>query len=295
MAGATPALASGVAINGTRICFIQCTPLTKFGFVDPNPQLMCGIYDHLLERVTPGQQIHGFRLLCAPHPGELDVLIPLIGLTESPADTFTPADSLTSFTSLLKLKTTTNVTITLSDCVVNRAIFRGQKGRNPVTLELDIFGKTYSEGATFNPSTITVQAPYAFTLGSLSLRSTATAFSSFVWIYDNHVARRFNNSVTADVLQNTDRTVHFGVNTPYTDDEDDILATFTSSGREAGIAGTITFTNGAKNLVFAHTKALWEATPPTLGPKPDEVRMFQFYKAYANGSNPSVTITQDNT
>jgi hypothetical protein len=295
MAGATSTQVTGLAINGTKICFVKVVPYSRRMFVDPNGEIICGDLDHNLELVSPGIEIHGFKCLLEPHPGELDILVPLIGYAESPTDTFTPTDTLTEFTSLVRNKTTTNVTDSYANCKVNEAIFRGQKGSHPLSLELDIWSLTMTEGSTFSPSTITEQAPYAFTRGALSLRGTATAFSNFVWIHRNHLQRRFNSSVTADVLQNTQRTVHFGCNTPYTDDEDDIKATFNSSGREAGIAGSVTFTNSTKSLALSMPKMLWEGTPSQIGPKDDEVRLNQFYKCYSTGGGAVCTITQDNT
>lgn len=295
MAGATSPQVTGLAINGSKICFIKVVPYTRKTFVDPTGEIICGDLDNNLELVSPGIEIHGFKCLLEPHPGELDVLVPLWGYAESPTDTFTPEDDLDEFTCLLKLKTTTNVTETYAGCKVNKTIIRGQKGQHPMSVEMDIWAKTIAEGSTFSPSTITEQAPYAFTRGALTLRSTATAMSNFVWVHDNHLQRRFNNSVTADVLQNVKRTVHFGCNTPYTDDEDDIETFFLTSGREAGIAGAVTFTNGNRSFALSMPKMLWEGTPPQLGPLPEEVRLNQFYKCFSTGGGAVCTITQDNT
>lgn len=295
MAGATPTNATGLALNGYQFCFVKIQDLSRFTFVDPNNRLICGGYGHKLERVTPGMQIFRLKVLLEPHPGELDILLPLIGYTEGSTDTFTPKSALDEFTTLIRRKSSTNVTHTYSNCVINKAIFRGQKGLHPVSVELDLFARGFSEGSTFSPSAITADAPYAFTMGALSLGGASRPFDSFAWVHDNHVQERWNNSVTATALQNVERTIHLGVNTPYTDDEDDLLTTFISSGREAGIAASLTYTNGGQSLAFAHTKVLWEGTPPSIGPKPAEVRMFQFYKAYENGANPEVTITQDAT
>lgn len=295
MAGATSTQVTGLAINGTKICFVKVVPYSKYYYVDPNDRVICGDLDHNHELVSEGIQIHGFKCLLEPHPGELDVLVPLIGYTESPTDSFAPTDSLTEFTSLIKLKSSTNVTHSYGGCKVNRAIFRGQKGMHPVSLELDIWAKTLTEGSSFSPSTLTEQAPYAFTKGTLSLRSTETAFSRFAWIHDNRLQRRINNATTADVLQNVERVVHFGCNTPYTDDESDILSTFLGASRTTGIAGELNYTNGTKRLIFNMPKMLWEASPVAIGPKPEEVRLEQFYKLYSSGGAAVCTITQDNT
>lgn len=292
---ATEAIATGVAINGTRVCFVSAQPLIKYEYVDPNDHLMCGVLDDVIETVTPGIEHHGWRILLEPHPAELDLLIPLIGYTESPTDTFTPLDTLTTFTTLVRLKSSTANAISTANCVVDKAIFRGQKGLNPVSLQLDILGRSSSETATFSPSTLTRAAPYPFTSGVLTLDSTARKFDQFVLVHDNHVRKRFNNSVTADTLANVRRTIHLGVNTVYDDDTDDLLTTFIASTRNTGIAANLQFTRNNQELTWDFTKVLWSATPPSIPGKEAEVRMYQFYQAVKSGSDDLCTITQDAT
>lgn len=277
------------------MCFVRVDPLIKYEFVDPNPQLMCGVLDDVIETVTPGIEHHGWRVLLQPHPGELDILIPLIGTTESPTDTFSPLDALPTFTTLVRLKSSTQLAYSTTSCVVDKAVFRAQKGSTPLTLQLDILGRTSSETATFSPSTISRQAPYPFTSSTLTLGGTEHEPDQVVIVHDNHVRKRFNNSVTADVLQNVRRTLHIGANTPYTDTEDGTLTTAISSSRAAGIAVNLQFTRNNQELTWNVTKAIWAATPPGITGKEDEVRMYSFWQAVKSGSTALYTITQDAT
>lgn len=295
MASSTPAVATGLAINGTQMCFISAHPLIKYEFVDPNAQLMCGVLDDVIETITPGIEHHGWRVLLQPHPGELDILIPLIGTTESPTDTFTPDDTPTTFTTLVRLKSTTQLAYSTTGCMVDKAIFRAQKGGSPLSLQLDIIGQASAETATFSPSTITRQAPYPFTSSTLTLGGTEHEPDQVVIVHDNHVRKRFNNSVTADVIQNTRRTLHIGCNTPYTDTEDGTLTTAIGATRAAGIAVNLQFSRNNQELTWDVTKAIWAATPPAITGKQDEVRMYSWWQAVKSGSNALFTITQDAT
>jgi len=296
MAGSTPASATGLAINGTQMCFISAQPLFKYHLVDPNPQLMCGTLDDIIENQTAGIEHHGWRVLLQPHPGELDVIIPLT-MTEGVTDSFTPDDTPTAFTTLVRLKSSTANAISTTGCVIDKMIIRGQKGLNPISMQLDILGLTSTETATFSPATITANAPYPFTAGTLtSLAGTARAFDSFVLVYDNHIRKRFNNSVTADVLQNVRRTIHLGVNIPYTDDEDDLFTSnIVGATRAAGFAATLTYSRSNYNFVWTFPKVTWEAEPPPITGKESEIRSFMWMKAAKSGSNAVVTVTQDNT
>lgn len=296
MAGSTAAVATGLAINGYRMQFVSVQPLVKYTLVDPNPYLMCGQLADVIEVITPGIEHHGWRVVMTPHPGELDILTPLWGFTESPTDTFTPTETLSAFTTLVRLKSSTANVITTSSCKMDKVVMRGQKGNNPITLQMDILGLSSAEGSTFSPSAITRDAPFPFTAGALTAGGTARAIDAYVLLWNNHIRQRFNNSVTADVLQNVRQTLHVGVNMPYTDDEDDLITTGISSSRHAGIAINIGHTFNSKRHIWDITKAVWpDATFPGIPGKEQEVRTYQYYQAVRTGSTAVCSVTQDNT
>lgn len=296
MAGSTPAVATGLAINGYRMNFVSVQPLVKYTLVDPNPYLMCGVLADVLEVITPGIEHHGWRVLMTPHPGELDILTPLWGFSESPTDTFTPTETLTSFTTLVRVKADTANVITTSNCKVDKVVLRGQKGNNPISLQMDILGISSAEGSTFSPTSITRDAPFPFTAGALSEAGSATAIDACVIVWNNHIRKRFNNSVTADVLQNVRQTLHVGINTPYTDDEDGNITTGISSSRHAGVALNLGWTFNSKRHIWDITKAVWhDATFPGIPGKEAEIRSYRYYQAVRSGSTAVATITQDNT
>lgn len=292
MAGSTEVVATGLAIDGYQYCYTRIVPLITYQIQDFNPQIMCGTLDHLSARVAKGIQLHGWRILMAPHPGELDRLLPLIGTTEA-TNVFSPTDTLTEFTVLVRLKSDTINVWTTSLCKVDKAVFRAQLGANPLTLQLDVIGKTSTpDGGTFSPTSITTDAPYEWTAssGAVSIGGAVRACRSFAFLYDNHLVRRFNNSVTADAIANIMRTVHFAFDTPYTDDEDDLLTTATGSTRTAGIAGSVTFTHSAQSFAISVDKMVWEAKPPSILRKDLDIRLDQYYLGI-KGTNPVCTFT----
>ena len=295
MAGATATVSTGLAINGSQFCFLRIQDLSQFSYVDPNGQIMCGSLDHYAVRVSTGPEVYRFKVLMAPHPGELDVLLPLMGWNEDSTDTFTPTDTETTFTSLIRRKSSTNTTHSYTGCKIAKAVMRWQYGASPMTLELDIVATGFSEGSTFSPSAITLQGPYTIYHSALTLRATSTAYGQGVIVWDRHMKPRYNNTVAASVYQSVQRTLHLGVETPYTDDEDDILTTFIGASRNSTIAANVNFTNGTKRLIWDIPGVVWEATPPSILNKENDVRMYQFYKALRTAGNPLATVTQDNT
>lgn len=293
MAGSTEWMATGLAIDGYRYCYSRIVPLISYQVQNFNPQVMCGSLDQIAERIAPGIQLHGWRILMMPHPGELDRLLPMIGTSESD-DVFTPIDTLPEFPVAVRLKSSTINVWTTTGCKVDKAIFRAQLGQNPLMLQLDIAGKASTpDGSTFTPSSISTDAPYEWTATdtAVAIGGSARPCRSMVFAYDNHVMRRFNNSVTADVLQNVMRTIHWGFDTPYTDDEDDLLTTAVGANRTDGIAGSVTFTRGTKSFQIAVPKMVWNgAKPPSVLSKEQDIRMDQFYLAI-KGADPICAFT----
>jgi hypothetical protein len=296
MASSTEWMATGLSINGFSYCYVRIVPLIKYTFVNANPQIMCGSLDHIAERVLPGIQLHGWRILMAPHPGEIDKLLVWQGYSEA-SDVFTPTDTLPEYNVAVRLKADAVNVWTTTACKVDKAIWRAQMGMNPLMLQLDVIGKTsVPDGEAWSPTSITTDSPYEFTSsnGAFSIDGTVRAIRSWVFAQHNHLQTRFNNSVTADVVANTMRTIHTACDTPWSDDEQDLLTTATGSGREDGVPISCTFTHGNQSLQFATPLNVWEAKPPSVLSKSADLRLDQYYLAI-KGADPVATITHDPT
>lgn len=288
------AVASRLSINGQQYCFVKVEDKSEFKYVDPNGQIICGGYDHQGERVAIGPRLVRLHTLMYPTPEEWDLLLPLIGFDED-ADVFTPKDTLTSFNAQVDYS---GVDVgNYKTGVVDKAIARGQQGLTPVSLELQMVFQDFDLTAAFSGTSMTLNAPYEFTASSSGFQLGSTGantrrINSFVWVYDNQVKGRFNNSITADNLPNTQRIVHLGVNMPYTGDEDDILTDgIVDATRLTGYEANLTFTRSPQSLAFAFENLKWETSPPSVGPKGEETRLMTFWKCYAESTDPLMTIT----
>ena len=286
------AVASRLQLNGQQYCFVKVQDQSKFAFVDPNPEIICGNYDHQEERVAIGPRLIRLNVLMMPTPEEYDLLLPLIGFTET-TNVFAPKNNLTVFNAQVDYSTV-DVGNYLQG-VVDKAIFRGQQGLSPLSLELQMVFQDYNLSSAFSATALTTaNAPYEFTSGVLSLGETGATtrrFNSFVCVYDNQVRSRFNNATTADNLPNTQRIVHLGVNTPYTASEDDLLIDATTdSTRLAGQQASVAFTRSPQSMTFDFGNLKWEAKAPDIV-KSAETRLMQFYKALRVGTDPVMTIT----
>lgn len=296
----TQSIVTQLALNGKEFCFVSVQNQSVWHLVDGSDRTMCGVLDHISAHVVPGITVMRCSVLLEPTPEELDVLFPLLGFTESPTDTFTITDTIPAFTMIQDLSAKVH---TYSGCKVDKWFLRGQKGLTPVTLELQILGLSMSEGAagSFSADAISATGPYAFSMGTLTLRSETRAFDRFVLMGDHHMNVQHNNSVNATSIAATQRTLALGVSTPYTfsatasEDETALFTDAIAAARAAGTAGILAFANGngqSTSLALANCKI--EPTPPSI-PNKAEVRLDQYYKLYKSGSTAAVIATHDAT
>lgn len=277
-----------VSLNDDQFCYVRLLDQSQYTFVDPNPEINCNRLGHHGDRVSEGIQIFEFALLIEPSAEEIDKLLVLAGFTEA-SDLFTLSDNsdLTSFTTHIDRSAANQI---YAGTKVDKMIFRGQQGRHPISCELHCKALSMTEG-TYSGTPITNRgAPYAFSAGSLAL-PTAYRFNSWVQVLDNHLAARWNDEVTASALANVERTVHMGINTPYTTSEKALLTTAIGASRLTGLTGTVTFSATPRSTTFEYFDLKWEANPPDLPGKPHEVRMPIWFKAYETDDNHEVEVT----
>lgn len=285
---------SQLAINGQAVEFRSFEGGQTIELVDNSDQVNRGILDHVAERVTQGLKLVQFKIRMYPSPSELDVILPLIGFAESPTDTFTLTDDFSSLAFTVIADRVEKVH-TYAACKIDKAIFRGAKGRMPIELELHIIGTTAeSEGAagSFSATALDSDHNYAFTEGALTLEGTTRAMSQFALGIENNLFASFNNSQTAECLLPTDRNIWLACNSPYNSDEDDLYTNATAD--VGGATGSLAFTRAGKSTSFAFANLKLIARSPDIPPR-SEIRLEQFYRAYKSGSTAALIITHDNT
>ncbi len=297
MAGQSQGAFAQLAINGQKIASaVRFIDRTKYMLVDPGPEVFSGILDNPKELVSAGIQFFGFQVLLYPTVAQLDTILPLIGFAESPTDTFTLTDDYSglSFSTIVDRVAKVH---TYTGCIIDKAIFRGQKGTKPVSLELHILALGMSEGnaGSFSATTPTLTAPYAFNTGTLNLGGSGEAFDRFALAIDNHAVVQHNNSETPTSIQPSWRSINLGCSAPYTSDEIAILTTHIGATRADGVAASVVLARGNFSTTFTCANAKWEATPPTVMGKGHEIRLDQMYSIHKSGSTAALIITHDAT
>lgn len=292
MACSSQGAVSRLAINGQQVEFNAIREGTRTELVDNGDQAIRGTLDHAKERVTQGLVWVKHIITMQPTPSELDVIIPLIGFSVS-SDTYTLTDDFTSLTFTMLIDRVAKIH-TYASSIVDKAVFRGQKGRLPISLELTILSPTETEGSTWTgpPTALDTDHNYAFTEGVLTVQGGAESFDRFALSIDNKCAVQHNNSRTATCITPTDREIILACSTPYTSAETDLYTT--PFGSAAGAGGTLVFTRSTKSTTFTFANLKSTATVPEI-PGKEEIRLPLFYKAYSSGSTKALVITHDNT
>lgn len=296
MAGQSQGAFAQIAIGGQKIeTAVRLVDRSTYGLVDPNPETFSGILDNVEETVSAGIQTFALQFLMYPTVDQLDTILPLIGTTES-TDVFTLTDDFSSLTFTTIVDRVAKVH-TYSNCIIDKAIFRGQKGLKPVSLELHILARTMAEGnaGTFSATTPTLTAPYAFNTGTLTLSGNTEVFDRFVLAIDNHAVVQHNNSETATSIQPSWRQITLGCSTPYTSDEIALLTTNIGSTRSDGYAASLVLSRGNYSTTFAIANVKTQANIPDILGLGEEIRLQQFYNCYKDGSTAALIVTHDAT
>ena len=281
---------SRLSINGQQMTFMQYIPRTVRELVDDGAVAIRGILDHPKERVTLGRLHIGAEIVMHPTPAELDVLLPLMGGSESPTDTFTIGDTYSTFDMVVDSVTKVH---TYTTCKMGRAIFSGQRGAEPVQLRFLVLGTGFSEGTDFgSPTALDTDIVYAFHEGVLTLQGGSKAFDRFQLMIDPKLQVQWNNSSTPTEICPTDRDIVLQTSTPYTSSESALFTTPLSSA--AGAAGSLAFTRAGQSTTFSFANLKSIAKPPPVLNKA-QIRLPLTYKAYRSGSTAALTVTHDAT
>lgn len=285
-----------IAFNGVQMCFEKVDPKSVWENTDATEENICGTLEREQADVLPGIQRHRHHITMYPTRAELATLLPLAGLAESPAGTFTASDTLPSFD--LQIDRVAEAHL-YDDSYVDVFILSGQRGRKPLKVQMQIVSKE-EEDTSFSASPATAQAPIAFidgniTSGGFNFMSADRLFDRFALVLNHKVASRFNNNETADYIVPTDHDYSLGISIPYTATHKDIYDAFTSATRHEGAAGTLQFSRGGLDTLITMGNLKWQANPPAIPGKPEDIRQDIYLQIFKDGSTPSIVITNDAT
>lgn len=233
--------ASGVTTGATEFEFLEGSTLgLTEQLIDPNG--MRGTRSHVSERVRTGtRRVDGTILMC-PTPVELVTLLPMI-FGGTPSGTSYPlGENLTLF-NLFGVRDST--VYTYSDCAVESATFSCSEG-GPMQLAMTVVGKDEAESGTAGALVPDITTgPFVLADAAVSVASSSREVSAFELTIQNVLEVKYRNSLTPTQIKATDRIVTLGLPISLGTDSD------LYGSAVAGVAATITLTNGAVSLLFS--------------------------------------------
>jgi hypothetical protein len=247
--------ASGVTTATAEFEFMEGSSLgLSENFIDTNQ--IRGTRSHSSERVRRGTRRVDGQINMAPTPVELATLLPLI-FGGTPSGTSYPlGESLTLF-NLFGVRDGT--VYTYSDCVVSQATFTASEG-GPMQLSVTLIGKDEAASGSMGTAAIDLTTqPFVLMDAVVSVGGSNREVSSFQLSIDNAVEAKFRNSATITQLKAMDRTVT--VDLPFSLGTDGALY----GSALAGVAVTVTLTNGGTSLAFSMTKVQAPKNPLPFG------------------------------
>lgn len=284
--------ASLIALNGQTFPFISYRPQVVQEPMDGSTQAITGNLQSFDERWDAGIMRIEHRLVLEPTPQELDVLLLLMGFAESPTNTFTLGQTLTSHTLLVDMVTKV---YTYADTVIGRWRLQGRRGNTPVRLILDLMGKTRpTEGnaGSFSATARKTDAPLPFSRGVLTLNSTAREHNQFDLACDFNVASQYNNSQLPTDLCPTNIQTFLATSVPFDSTNLALTSTPVISNTITSITGSLAFTRGSMSSSWALAALRPVQRMPDIAGK-TEIRAPLFYRVNRTAANASIIVTHD--
>jgi hypothetical protein len=252
-------------------------------FIDVNA--LRGTRAHGSERVRRGNRRVDGTLVFAPTPLELVTLLPLIlGGTQS-GTSYPLAESLPSCTWLgVRDSTVYNYT----GCVVETATFTASEG-GPMTVSVTLVGKDEAAAGSMGSAAIDVTTqPFTLMDAAVSVGGSAREVSAFELTIQNVLEVKYRNSLTPTQIVATDRIITLSLPISLGDGS----ALYGSA--LAGVAASVTLTNGTVSLALAMTKVQAPKEPLPLGQR--GILDFPWRGvARKDGSTAELTVTLDST
>ncbi len=279
-----------LAINGQQFPFISYRPVVVQELMDGQTQAITGNLQPYDERWDAGILRINHRVILEPTPQELDVLLLLMGFAESPTDTFTLGQSLTSFTLLVDMVTKV---YTYTDTVIGRWRLQGRRGSTPIRLILDMMGKarpTEGNAGSFSATARKTDAPIPFTRGTLTLDSTAREYNQFDLVCDFNVASQYNNSQVPTDLCPTNMQMALATSVPFDSTNLNLTKTPIISNTVSSITGTLAFARSPMSSSWALAALRPEQRMPDILGK-TEIRAPLFYRVNRTSSNEAIIVT----
>ena len=233
--------ATGVTTATAEFEFMEGSTLgLSEQFIDTNG--MRGTRSHGSERVRRGTRRVDGTLTLAPTPVELAVLLPVIFGAVASGTSYPLGEPATLF-NLFGVRDGT--VYTYSDCAVESATFTAAEG-GPLQLSMTVVGKDEAASGSMGAAAVdTTTQPFVLHDAVVSVAGSAREVSAFELTVRNTLEVKYRNSATPTQIKATDRAVTLSLPISLGDGS----ALYGSA--LAGVAATITLTNGAVSLLFS--------------------------------------------
>ena len=207
--------ASGGTLS--RMDFIEFNP-TKIikTLSDGSQNTIRGTLDHNSTAASEGPAWVEFRTTMYLTAAKLDVLLPLLGLAESPTDTFTLADALSP--SKIVLSPNGGKDHTFDNVYPDRWTIHGQAGTDPIRIDIDWCAMSWAEATlgTYTHGTTVEGFPYSFHgQGSMTLEGVTRYFNQVRIGLDYGLIKERNNSLYLSNVCPSDHSLSFGTGVLY--------------------------------------------------------------------------------
>lgn len=255
------------------------------------------------ERSKEGVISVGGTITMNPSPLDLDIWLPRILGDPGSGGVFPVGDTFSEFSVQVERdddNPSTNAEYT--DCLVNRATFRGSAG-GLLEMELEIIGKTEilgdADGSGDPLGTTVADQPYSFHEAAVTLpieaAETTVSMMDFEISIDNVLEVRFTNSQNATSICPSDRVVTASFTVPYDESTGNPYSLYKPSAR--GGAGSVLFTMdglASPTLLFDFIDLRGPDITPTVTGK-TETTLSLSYRARKSGTTNEIIITNDST
>ena len=293
---------SRFAWNGNRIDFNLFDPVKVVKVLsDANDKSMRGTLDRINVGVTPGILFTEYLVSTYLTPLKMDILFPLMGLPETPTDTFTLGDSLSGYDAILGMQGAKEETYVSSFCVGWRV--HGRKGGDPVELILRMvsMGLTEQNAGTFftsQTSPAMVEGyPFEFTSGTMTILGSTRSFNQFSIGLDYMPVVEYNNSLTPTNICPTDHKISIGTGVLFStcDGTGDLFTT-----PLAGLTGSSFLLNLQHTIAAANYQTQFSVPSVEFMPRPPRVTKHDFNRlpvqmtGMATASTKALIVTNKN-
>lgn len=272
--------------------FLYCTVSKKRKLVSKRG--ITGTRSNVIERTKLSTYSVDGRVAFDASPLLFESWLPRILGSAPSGDSFTLAETLPPFYMLLDA---VGAIYQYNLCYVDRAVIRAKADPDGtdslVELVADVAATSETLGISWpvSPPTIPVTAnsvPFIFQEGVLTVAGTAYPIHDFMLMIDNHLDRRWVNSVTATEICPQDRTVMLRTNNPFTATE--YAGLYNNSSADDGVSATLVFTNGSYSTTFTFSGLAWADNGPEIRGKAPITLGLDFW-ALKKGTSAELVVT----